>query len=136
MIVSHLSLEEALKGVDPRCPPAIKNEQTLVDVEYYSTDGAVHKGQVVIDKRLADDIRKVFIAAFRERFPIKSVIPVSRFGWSDDASMAANNSSGFNYREKTGGGTLSKHALGFAVDINPLYNPYIKGKTVLPPKAR
>ena len=40
--------------------------------------------------------------------------------------MSDNNSSCFNYREITGGGKLSKHALGLAIDINPLYNPYVK----------
>lgn len=53
----------------------------------------------------------------------------------DDLSMAADNSSGFNYREKTGGGSLSNHAYGRAIDINTFENPYIKGNLILPPAA-
>ena len=49
--------------------------------------------------------------------------------------MAADNSSGFNYREKTGGGSLSNHAYGRAIDINTFENPYVKGKLILPPGA-
>jgi hypothetical protein len=46
--------------------------------------------------------------------------------------MEANNTSSFNYREVTGGGRLSNHAYGRAVDINTFFNPYVKGSIVLP----
>ena len=39
--------------------------------------------------------------------------------------MRANNSSAFNYRHTPGGTRLSAHSGGMAVDINPLYNPYV-----------
>lgn len=118
-------------------PSHILDSQALMCVIHYSTDFKIHKGQLIIDKRLADDIRKVFQTALREKFPIYSVIPVShpRFQWDDTRSMAANNTSAFNYRTVTGGHSLSKHAFGFAIDINPLYNPYIKNKTTLPAGA-
>jgi peptidoglycan L-alanyl-D-glutamate endopeptidase CwlK len=56
-----------------------------------------------------------------------------KYGWSDDESMAANNSSGFNYRYIAGTDKLSQHAYGRAIDINPLFNPYIRGDVVDPP---
>ena len=43
----------------------------------------------------------------------------------DERQMQANNTSCFCYRNVSGSRTLSKHALGLAVDINTLYNPYI-----------
>lgn len=46
--------------------------------------------------------------------------------------MEANNSSCFNYRKIVGRSSLSKHALGRAVDINPMQNPYIKDGITLP----
>ncbi|MBR5116787.1 MAG: M15 family metallopeptidase, partial [Lachnospiraceae bacterium] len=57
-----------------------------------------------------------------------------------DASMIANNTSCFNYRTVAGSSNLSRHALGLAVDVNPLYNPWINYKgdgtyTVSPPEA-
>ena len=97
---------------------------------------------MVIDARLVEDIREVFRVALENKFPITSVIPISsdRFfkdgKWNeDDQSMLSNNTSAFNYRMVTGGKTLSKHAYGFAIDINPVQNPYIKGSIVLPPDA-
>jgi len=126
IIDSVLTSKQALEGLNPSCPDNIKKNQRLVDVQYYSTDGMVHQGQIVIDQRLADDVTEIFTIAFQERFPFASVIPISQFDWSDDRSMASNNTSGFNYREVTGGKKLSHHAYGFAIDINPLLNPYIK----------
>lgn len=139
IIDSDMTLQEALRK---ECPPEFKEKQRLVDVTYYSFDGKIHKGQLVIDERLVKDIRKVFQVALKHKFPITSVIPIShdRFfkngRWNeDDLSMAANNTSAFNYRVITGGKSLSKHAYGFAIDINPLQNPYIKKGVVLPPGA-
>ena len=42
------------------------------------------------------------------------------------ARMRDNNSSAFNFRYISYSTKLSKHALGLAVDINTLYNPYVK----------
>ena len=50
--------------------------------------------------------------------------------------MEANNTSAFNYREITGGGRLSNHAYGRAIDINILLNPYIRNGIVLPHGAK
>jgi hypothetical protein len=49
--------------------------------------------------------------------------------------MLCNNTSAFNYRKVTGGKVLSMHAYGYAIDINPVQNPYIKGRVVLPEGA-
>ena len=44
---------------------------------------------------------------------------------SDSNSIDNNNTSAFCYREITGGGRLSNHAFGRAIDINPQQNPYV-----------
>ena len=44
----------------------------------------------------------------------------------DERQMRANNSSCFCYRTIAGSKTLSKHATGMAVDLNTLYNPYVR----------
>ncbi|MFA5224842.1 MAG: M15 family metallopeptidase [Candidatus Omnitrophota bacterium] len=136
---SNITLAEALRKF---APPEFKAKQRILDVLYYSFDGKVHKGQLVVDQRLLSDIRQVFQVALEDKFPINSVIPIShdRFHkngeWnSDGQSMLANNTSAFNYRKVTGGKKLSMHSYGFAVDINPLQNPYIKGEIILPAGA-
>jgi len=139
IIDSDISLSEALRK---ESPPEFKERQRLIEVLYYSFDGKIHKGQVVIDERLVEDIREGFRVALENKFPITSVIPIShdRFfnngKWNeDDEAMLSNNTSAFNYRMVTGGNSLSNHAYGFAIDINPVQNPYIKGDIVLPPNA-
>jgi hypothetical protein len=139
IIDSNMSLSDALRKY---APFEFKKRQRIIDLLYYSFDGKIHKGQLVIDERLIGDIREVFRVAFESKFPITSVIPIShdRFfkdgKWNeDDLSMLANNTSAFNYRLVTGGKSLSKHAYGFAIDINPVQNPYIKADIILPAGA-
>jgi len=142
IVDSDMMDREAFDGLDPRCPDEIRKRQKLVTLFYYSFDKRVHRGQLVIDRELEEDIKRVFALALKEKFPIHSVIPISnrRFRkhshWDDDLSMASNNTSAFNYRLITGGTKLSNHAYGRAIDINPVQNPYIKGKTVLPSIAK
>lgn len=142
IIDSQMSEQEAFEGLDPKCPPEIRKRQRIVKVKYYSKDQKIHQGQIIVDKDLVEDIKLFFKEALKEKFPIYSVIPVSapqfrkNNSWDDDLSMAADNSSGFNYREKTGGGSLSNHAYGRAVDINTFENPYVKGTKILPPGAK
>lgn len=142
LIDSRMSETQVFEGLDPVCPPEIRKRQRIVKVKYLSFDGKIHQGQIVIDKDLAGDIKSIFKLALKEKFPIHSVIPISHpqfrkdGRWNDDLSMAANNTSGFNYREKTGGGSLSNHAYGWAIDINTVQNPYLKGNLVLPPNGK
>lgn len=146
IVDSQMTEQEAFDGLDPACPAEIRNKQKIVVVTYYSDDGKLHRGQLVIDGELEQDIKKVFEVVLRERTPIRSVIPAShpRFRlngrWDDNLTMEANNTSAFNYRAKTGGGSLSVHAYGRAIDINPLINPYIsvrkRRRTVQPKGAQ
>ena len=50
---------------------------------------------------------------------------IDEYDGDDIASMEDNNTSCFNYQVAEGSSSLSKHAYGLAVDVNPLYNPYI-----------
>ena len=125
--------EQALRGSP--APPEILALQVLVAVRFLGFDGREALGQIVSHHDVADEVREIFEEIVAARFPIEKVVPVVAYGWSDDASMADNNSSGFNFREIVGGGRPSRHALGLAIDINPRQNPYVKGALVLPPGA-
>ena len=51
--------------------------------------------------------------------------------------MAANNTSAFNCRPKTGATSgFSVHSYGKAIDINTVQNPYVKGTVVQPPAGK
>jgi hypothetical protein len=56
----------------------------------------------------------------------------------DDAALAANNTSAFNDRTVVGGTSISMHAFGLAIDLNPIQNPYVEhtaGKVTVAPEA-
>lgn len=139
MIVdSNMRREDALKQ-NPAflCPKSILDAQRLLTVWHLGFDGQMHEGRIVIHRDLVDDLIDLFALIRKTGFPLTSVIPVAdaRFAWSDDASMAADNSSGFNYRTIAGMTKLSMHAYGRAFDLNPRRNPYIRGALVQPPGA-
>lgn len=84
----------------------------------------------MVDSSLASEVQAIFRDIEGSRFPIAKVVPISDYGWSDDLSVADDNTSGFNYRDVSVSHRLSQHAFGRAIDINPWENPYedpIKG---------
>lgn len=117
------TLSEALAGKD--IPDDIKINLRLVDVVYYSFDNRLHAGQLVVHKDLVSDIKIIFKKLKEKKFPLQEVIPVVKYGWSDEESMQANNSSAFNYRFVAGTTRLSNHSSGSAIDLNPVLNPQI-----------
>ncbi len=130
----NYTFHEAISGIV--IPKSILKQITLVDVEYYSFDGKLHKGQVVINKAVKKDIQEIFQIIKKNKFPIAKVIPIVRYNWSDKASMEDNNTSSFNYRKVDGQKILSPHSFGLAIDINPMQNPHIKSGKFNPPKAK
>ena len=104
-------------------------------LSYVDFEGNPQVGELVCNKRIADDLVDIFRELYKARYPIRSIRLIDDYGGKDEASMAADNTSCFNYRPKSGGRSLSKHALGLAVDVNPLENPYVRGRTVLPADA-
>jgi peptidoglycan L-alanyl-D-glutamate endopeptidase CwlK len=106
-------------------PQGVLEALCLIDVRYCGFDGRRHTGQLVVHRELAAEIREIFSRLERWGFPIGRAVPLVRYGWSDETSMVADNTSSFNYRLIAGTDRLSRHATGRALDINPLRNPAI-----------
>jgi D-alanyl-D-alanine carboxypeptidase len=117
------------------CPVA-PAELRLVRVSYRGFDRRAHVGALVVHRRVARDVVTVFRRLYAARFPIRRMTPISAFRGSDDASMAADNTSGFNCRRAVGGSGWSQHAYGMAIDVNPVENPYVLNGRTLPPAGR
>ena len=75
---------------------------------------------------------EIFEMLFEAEYEIERIKLCDEYEGDDEASMSDNNSSAFNYRNVDGTQTLSLHAMGRAIDINPLYNPYITADKVSP----
>lgn len=108
---------------------------TLIDVPYISFAGERCVGQLVVSADLAQEVQELFEALSKERFPIHKIVPIAAYAWDDEASMADNNTSAFNYRSPIGKNVLSNHAYGRAIDINPLQNPYYAVDGIIYPKG-
>lgn len=105
-------------------------------VRHYDAKGQVHTGHLVCNQSIADDLVDIFRRLYEARYPIERVQLIDDFDADDERSMAANNTSCFCYRSIQGSKKLSKHAQGLAIDINPLYNPCVKGLSVQPRNGR
>ncbi len=106
-----------------------------VRVRYYDFEGNAHNdGELIVNKRVAKEVAQIFYELYQQKYPFTSIRLVDDFGQpaDDTLSMEANNTSAFCYRQVTGSAKLSRHSYGAAIDINPLYNPYIDGDRVAP----
>lgn len=108
-----------------------------VGVLYWGFDQTSHKGELIVNKEIAKDTVDIFEELYEKKYPIERVELVDEYNADDIASMAANNSSSFNYRNIDGTKKLSLHSYGLAIDINPRYNPYVRGSgkdTIITPQ--
>lgn len=108
-----------------------------VHIVHYDFDGNLAEGELICHNFIAEDLLEIFYDLYVSEYQIEKVTLIENYNGDDTASMADNNTSCFNYRVVDGTKSLSKHALGLAIDINPLYNPYIRydkkgGQTVSP----
>lgn len=97
-----------------------------ITVAYIDTNGVGQKGQIVCNHIIADKLQRIFRKLYEADYRIERIEPISNYGDDDERSMTANNTSCYCNRTVAGSKTPSKHSLGLAIDINPLYNPYLR----------
>ena len=99
-------------------------------------DGKIHEGEIICNQYIVYDLIDIFQKLFLANYPIERIRLVDEYNADDELSMRDNNSSCFNFRFISHTTRVSKHGLGLAVDINTLYNPYVKetdGKKFIQP---
>ncbi len=109
----------------------ISREQLrYLKVLHYNFNHEVQVGEIIVNAGIAEDVRNIFRELFEQEYEIASMSLIENF-WtgdgvsSDKNSIENNNTSAFNYRTIAGTDQLSNHALGYAIDVNPLQNPYV-----------
>ena len=110
---------------DPAALQISYDDLRYLKVLYYDFDGNVQEGELICNAFIAEDLKEIFYELYCNQYPIESIRLIDDYNGDDTASMEANNTSCFNYRVVDGTTSLSKHALGCAIDINPFYNPYV-----------
>ena len=119
------------------CPVGPSQLRTL-HVSYVGFDGRAHRGAIVVNQSVTGEVTTIFRRLYSERFPIRRMEPIAKYGGSDPRSMAADNTSGFNCRYAVAAGPKrwSVHAYGEAIDVNTIENPYVQGGEVRPAAGR
>ena len=116
------------------CPN--RDELVLLTVPYLDFQNQEKTGQMIVVKSVSRAVTAAFQEIFDSReFRIERMELVDKYGGNDDELMRANNTSAFNCRYVGGTHTLSSHGRGWAVDINPIQNPWVKGNNVAPPEG-
>ena len=134
-------LKERITGVSypaPGKPCRVSyDDLRYVRILYVDFEGAEREGELMVNRRVADDVIDIFYQLYEAKYPLASVKLVDDYGEvaDDNLSMADNNTSAFCYRQVTGSKKLSWHSFGAAIDVNPVQNPYINGRRVSPPEG-
>ena len=136
----HPVISISLKGINAA------SYEAAFELTVKTIKGAVQKaGFLKMSDKLGEDEKKEYRAILDENmseatlfwslknlsellekhYETKVILLIDEYDGDDLASIEDNNTSCFNYRPVEGTSSLSKHALGLAIDINPFYNPYI-----------
>ncbi len=118
-----------------------RDDLRYVKVLHYNLRGDILIGELVCNKDIAHDLVEIFRKLFDAKYPIERMKLIDDYDADDTKSMEANNTSCFNFRYVAGTNVMSNHSRGKAIDINPLYNPYVKKRSngtliVSPEKGR
>ncbi|MCH5210815.1 MAG: M15 family metallopeptidase [Oscillospiraceae bacterium] len=119
------------------------DDLSYLTIPHWDFNDARVEGHMIVNAALAEDVLDIFAELYDIRYPIENMEIVDYFfdkqteilDSPDRASMGNNNTSSFYYRVVAGSSTLSKHALGRAIDLNPKTNPYVNGSSVSPANA-
>lgn len=116
----------AINRIDDDTSPAVSyDDLCYVRVLHYDFNGKERDGELICNKAIAQDLVEIFYELYRNDYQIEQIRLIDEYSGDDTLSMMDNNTSCFNYRVVDGTDSLSKHAYGLAIDINPFYNPYI-----------
>lgn len=101
------------------------DDLSYLTIPHYDFNYNVTEGHLVVNKALAEEVLDIFAELFDVKYPIERMELIDKYGADDYESIEYNNTSAFNYRKSTSGNSLSNHAYGRAIDLNPQINPYV-----------
>lgn len=147
------SIKEKMDGVSMNGISGVSyNELSYLTIKYYDLAGNIQKGNMIVNKILADEVLLIFQELYNAKYPIQRMDTVEElkneidevdFGDDENSNLGTklsitskwhNNTYSFNdFKEKDG--TVSAHATGTAIDINPLINPKVIEKNYSPLNA-
>lgn len=109
-----------------------RSSLSYLKISYIGFDSKSHTGEMIVSSKLSNEVLDIFKELYILQYPIEKIRLIDEYNANDELSMSDNNTSCFCYRVVNGSSKLSNHALGTAIDINPLYNPYVKNNFISP----
>jgi len=113
-----------------------RSELRYLRLLHRNAGGQAQCGEMVVNSRIAERVLRIFRQLFDLNYKIERIVLVDDYGADDERSMQANNTSAFNFRTIRGTKRVSKHGCGLAIDLNPRYNPCVKGNHIEPANGR
>jgi len=107
-------------------PHISREDLRYLRVLHWDYDNRTHQGEMVCNKLIAQRLVNIFRQLYEARYPIQRMVLPDVYDADDERQMRDNNTSCFCYRTIAGSQKLSKHSRGLAVDLNTLYNPYVR----------
>ena len=121
------SVWQTMQGKTWHDNPYVKrSDLRYLRISHVDLEGRTHVGEMICNKLIADKLLTIFRELYKAHYPIQQMRLPDVYDADDERQMRANNTSCFCYRNISGSKNLSKHARGLAVDINTLYNPYVR----------
>ena len=99
-----------------------REDLRYLKVLHVGFDRKMHTGELVVNRLIADDVLDIFKQLYEAGYEIEKIRLIDEY----DAPLLDVVHEWENFRYISYSTKLSKHALGLAVDINTLYNPYVK----------
>ncbi len=128
------------KMIGNSIPEEYKNEVNInklayLKITYLGFDEKTHIGELIVNRKIADEVLDIFKEIYYSKYQIEKIKLIDEYEADDEKSMEDNNTSAFCYRKIANTNSLSNHSKGTAIDINPMYNPYITKSSILPVNA-
>jgi D-alanyl-D-alanine carboxypeptidase len=114
------------------CPVSMSNLRVLT-VRHWDWNGRTTTGQLIVNRRAAWPLARVFRRLYELRFRIRHMRLSDAYGPESGKPADDDISGSFECRQAVpspcsggkGTGSWSMHSFGLAVDLNPIENPYV-----------
>jgi hypothetical protein len=131
-------------GFYSRGCPVPMSELRVLTASYRDFHGRTQKGQLVVNRRAARPLARVFRRLYAMHFPIRHMTLSAIYGPRRDQPADGDVTASFECRQAAASpcvgrvrtGSWSMHAYGLAVDVNPGENPYVGCGQSMDPSLR
>ncbi|TEW56499.1 M15 family peptidase [Psychromonas sp. RZ22] len=113
------------KNIISQTAPIPCKRLKVITFQHINFKGEQKQGKLMVLDAVAPYVDNIMQQLYAMKFPIHQAKLIQHFQGDDELSMTANNTSAFNYRKIAGKKSVSLHAYGVAIDINPLQNPFV-----------